>query len=834
MIQINCKCGNVLLIEEGASEVVCKACNHAFRIRMPARPAPPAPAAAPIASTPHPLPVPPTATAEVPPPQAPAAEDSLPPRERADERTRSRGEGSAFSTKPRPAAARSGTKTAIRHRDESAAHSATPSIAPKIVAALGALMALAGVALLAFASPSHQGANDSATTLLKKKKAELRQKLETARAAFEQEQTQPEKLKRGIAAEKQKTSDLKYESEMLDTRFRAAARSTAASDVAKARADAERDRREMQDQFAPKADGGGAGLVMGAQKAVIVVFSDRGSGSGFIIEPEGVAVTNYHVVAESSRLMAKIQTRASTEQTELRGVKVLACDKEMDLALLQLPAAPDTVGINGDYPTVDIRERPVELGEKVYAIGAPGFTGGVLDFTVTAGIVSHPARGTETARRFQTTCPVNPGNSGGPMFDERGTIVGVVSAKSLEAQAVSFAIPSESLNFIMRRRKEDPYVVKTGLRDWELAHNPAVAQQAVEKEWAGKCGTLLPSPCNDMIVSPDGKSLYLLNEHPGKIFEYSIAANKLGKTYDPGFALSSAASIGSGAQLLALSPQRKKLLVLDAKSLELQKDAPLRSAAMTLAYLGGPNDSLLLLSPFGGAAAEALLVDKHDLLGGTAGVELPKSLAPLCCAQSNKFAAFLTLDADHENATLRVLPAQPCTKLLDEWGEIRRKNSTMDDETLQSKLSALAKSLAALEKTLALKMAGDDAETGRPLFADAEHLIMGRKLYKLGEDINPERDFEGHPQLADPDKLSPEQKRHYKRAELPAAVSEDGKFAASLAHVYSVATGKIVAKLPFVVEDIAFSKDGKTLFALNSDRHILYRFVDWEKLLPAP
>lgn len=156
----------------------------------------------------------------------------------------------------------------------------------------------------------------------------------------------------------------------------------------------------------------------------------RSLGSGFIVSPDGYILTNAHVVDDASQVTVKL-----TDKREYKA-KVVGSDKASDVALLKIAAT--------NLPTVKIGDpSKSKAGEWVVAIGSPyGF-----DNTVTAGIVSAKARALpdENYTPFiQTDVPVNPGNSGGPLFNLNGEVIGINSmiySRTGGFQGLSFAIP---------------------------------------------------------------------------------------------------------------------------------------------------------------------------------------------------------------------------------------------------------------------------------------------------------------------------------------------------------------------------------------------------------
>ena len=177
-------------------------------------------------------------------------------------------------------------------------------------------------------------------------------------------------------------------------------------------------------QFAPRG-GPGAGAPV------------RGEGSGFIVSPDGLILTNAHVVRGAKAVTVKL-----TDRREFKA-KVLGRDDETDVAVLKI----DATGL----PTLALgSSQALRPGEWVMAIGSPfGF-----ENTVTAGVVSAKGRSLpdDSAVPFiQTDVAVNPGNSGGPLINARGEVVGINSqiySRSGGYQGVSFAIPIELASHI--------------------------------------------------------------------------------------------------------------------------------------------------------------------------------------------------------------------------------------------------------------------------------------------------------------------------------------------------------------------------------------------------
>ncbi len=171
-----------------------------------------------------------------------------------------------------------------------------------------------------------------------------------------------------------------------------------------------------------------------------------GFGSGFIISDDGYVVTNAHVIAGAAKIRVGLQDRREFEAI------VIGVDKRTDLALLKIDADDLVAVVLGD-------SDQVVVGQWVLAIGSPfGF-----EYTATQGIVSgisRSLRGDNYVPFIQTDAAVNPGNSGGPLFDTEGKVIGVNSqiySRSGGYMGLSFAIPINVVKSVTAQLKENGY-----------------------------------------------------------------------------------------------------------------------------------------------------------------------------------------------------------------------------------------------------------------------------------------------------------------------------------------------------------------------------------------
>ena len=200
---------------------------------------------------------------------------------------------------------------------------------------------------------------------------------------------------------------------------------------------------------APSGGGGSnAGLTAGAvydraSSAVVEIRSGNATGTGFVIDAEGHVVTNQHVVDDAETVTVAF-AKGGDEQA-----RVIATDPSTDLAVLQ-------VDLDGhDVRPLELdRSAQVKVGDQVYAIGNPFG----LERSLTAGIVSAVGRQIQSPNGFtidnaiQTDAPVNQGNSGGPLLDAAGNVIGVVSQIASETGGnvgIGYAVPSDTVRSVV-------------------------------------------------------------------------------------------------------------------------------------------------------------------------------------------------------------------------------------------------------------------------------------------------------------------------------------------------------------------------------------------------
>jgi serine protease Do len=168
----------------------------------------------------------------------------------------------------------------------------------------------------------------------------------------------------------------------------------------------------------------------------------RGVGSGFIVSGNGYILTNYHVIEDAARITVGLQSGEKYRGT------VVGVDSETDVAVLKIEAGKD-------LPTVTLGDsNAAQVGDWVLAMGSPFG----LDQTVTAGIISKKERESpyfNVFQRFlQTDAAINRGNSGGPLVNMRGEVIGMnsqIATSTGDYNGIGFALPANETNFVYKQ-----------------------------------------------------------------------------------------------------------------------------------------------------------------------------------------------------------------------------------------------------------------------------------------------------------------------------------------------------------------------------------------------
>jgi len=261
-------------------------------------------------------------------------------------------------------------------------------------------------------------------------------------------------------------------------------------------------------------------------------------GSGFIISADGYVMTNAHVVKDADKIIVRM-----LDQRE-KPAKVVGTDERTDVALLKIEA--------DQLPVVKLGDSDkLEVGEWVMAIGSPFG----LDYTATVGVVSALGRSlpSDTYIPFiQTDAAVNPGNSGGPLFNLQGEVIGVNSqifSRSGGYMGLSFAIPIKVAMQAAEQLKTQGHVTRGWLGVLIQGINQELAQSfGLDRPHGALVSQVLPnSPAakagikaGDIILSFDGKPIEQSSQLPplvgttpvGKTVSLSLLRDGKSKTVD--------------------------------------------------------------------------------------------------------------------------------------------------------------------------------------------------------------------------------------------------------------------------------------------------------------
>jgi serine protease Do len=247
------------------------------------------------------------------------------------------------------------------------------------------------------------------------------------------------------------------------------------------------------------------------------IVRQHATGTGVIVDPEGYIITNAHVVQGAQRIKVVLPPPAVDSPLELQPIhagqileaKLVGTHKQSDLALLKIEAT--------HLPSVSLRsDVRVHQGELVFAIGTPEG----LRNTVTMGVVSSLARQLDADNPMvyiQTDASLNPGNSGGPLVDIDGNVIGINTLMLSEgggSEGLGFAIPAAIVRFDYRNLRKSGYVqrVALGLRTQNITPTLA-AGLGLARSWgavvsdiaAGGAAEASGLQLNDIVLAIDGR-----------------------------------------------------------------------------------------------------------------------------------------------------------------------------------------------------------------------------------------------------------------------------------------------------------------------------------------
>lgn len=342
----------------------------------------------------------------------------------------------------------------------------------------------------------------------------------------------------------------------------------------------------------------------------------RSLGSGFVIDSNGYILTNAHVIAQADEIKVTL-----SDKRELKA-KVVGSDARTDVALLKIEAT--------GLPKVDIGDSTkLKVGEWVVAIGSPfGFSS-----TVTAGIVS--AKGRELPDEnfvpfIQTDAAVNPGNSGGPLFNLNGEVIGINSqiySGTGGFMGISFAIPIDVAMSVAEQLKANGKVSRGRLGVSIQAVSDELAQNfGLDKaKGALLAGIEADSPAahgglkaGDIVLKYDGKTVATANDLPKLVTATKPDTNVKVQVWRDGATKELEVTVGEMEALDKNSQRREYRARADKQAnrfgLKVQEIAPQQLTQLNLKF------ALQVRVAEGAAAKSGLQVG--DLIVGVAGEEL--------------------------------------------------------------------------------------------------------------------------------------------------------------------------------------------------------------------
>jgi putative serine protease PepD len=246
-----------------------------------------------------------------------------------------------------------------------------------------------------------------------------------------------------------------------------------------------------------------------ANKGVVEATTPQGQGSGFVYDAEGHIITNQHVVSDASSVSVKLWNGKSYR------AQVVGTDSSTDLAVLKIDAPASQL-----FPLALGDSSKLVVGDSVVAIGSPFG----LEETVTSGIVSALHREMQSPNGFaiddsiQTDAAINHGNSGGPLLNAQGKVVGVTSqieSDSGGSVGVGFAIPSNTVRSIATQ------LISTGKAEHAflgvLLRDSSTGGAAIQSVRSGTPAAKAGLQSGDLIVKVDGKTISSASQLRGAI-----------------------------------------------------------------------------------------------------------------------------------------------------------------------------------------------------------------------------------------------------------------------------------------------------------------------------
>jgi S1-C subfamily serine protease/regulator of sirC expression with transglutaminase-like and TPR domain len=225
-----------------------------------------------------------------------------------------------------------------------------------------------------------------------------------------------------------------------------------------------------------------------------------GIGSGFVVGSDGLIATNRHVIGEGRRIKVETSDGRQHEVSE-----VVASDARLDLAIVRVASRELKALVLAD-------SRKARQGQPIVAMGNPmGMT-----YSVVEGVISEPQREIEGQPMLQVAVPIEQGNSGGPLLDRQGRVLGLLTLKSALSENLGFAMPVNALKLLMEKPNSIP------MERWLTIGvlNPRFWKTLLGAQWSQRAGIVNVSQSG---AGFGGRSLCLWHEEPpSDVFEATV------------------------------------------------------------------------------------------------------------------------------------------------------------------------------------------------------------------------------------------------------------------------------------------------------------------------
>lgn len=557
---------------------------------------------------------------------------------------------------------------------------------------------------------------------------------------------------------------------------------------------------------APKGKASSADFVEQFGPSVVVVKTNTGSGAGFVAFAADFIVTNYHVVSGSQSVqVAFIEGKNTSTHT----ATVVAVDADNDLALLRLsePSKAKSLEFSDDVG--------LSAGAEVFTIGSPGAGTTILTQAVSHGIMSNPERLIGKQKYIQTDMVISPGNSGGPLMDLAGKVVGVVLAKITQQENIGFAIPS-SLAKVLYREREKKFRVDGELMAWE-------AKQPFERLKRHAGAIPLNAYPTDLLLDAERDQLIGITPETNKVIFIDLKTRKMAREIFPSGTDPVDLHFGAPGEVWVANRTSKNLVALDLVGGKIVKNIALMHEPQAFVmvrksvwFMDSAGQALVIKNTGKDESETALNIRSLSTYGAGANVLCGSTTAWLCEFEPDKFEAAVVRRRALKNA-LDDLAAGVGAKAGNPQAiEVKRKGLAKEVASNEAILSKVIKTYG---KPAGVE--GDFSAKQQSLFVDEprKRIYFNRCVMELkdpskviGVFKSPEHSLKNNETLREFWSKNP-------ALDQIRAVSPDGTVAVSGTHMYNTSDFTVIAELPVPTTAVVFHTDNKTLYFSDPVNH---------------